>query len=77
MRTFNHETHATNHYLIICYSSEGFPETEETFSIISSVYIMTFTLGNSIGPFVAGALVDTVKFQKATLFVVVLSALVV
>jgi len=57
--------------------ASGFPDSLETRSWISSVYILTFTLGNAVGPSVAGVLVENTDFQNATFFILGLLLVVV
>lgn len=78
-----------NFYLIVCvllkinisiyvfFSQYGFSNNLETYGLISGLWTSTFALGAFIGPSIAGVLYDIVGFGAATLFVIVLSAIVV
>lgn len=54
----------------------GFANNLETYGLISGLWTSTFALGAFIGPSIAGILYDIVGFGAATLFVIVLSAVV-
>ncbi|VVC34299.1 Major facilitator superfamily,Major facilitator superfamily domain [Cinara cedri] len=54
----------------------GFPNNLETYGLISGLWTSTFALGAFIGPSIAGMLYDIVGFGWATVFVIVLSAVV-
>ncbi|XP_015365158.1 PREDICTED: MFS-type transporter SLC18B1-like [Diuraphis noxia] len=54
----------------------GFANNLETYGLISGLWTSTFALGAFIGPSIAGVLYDIVGFGTATLFVIVLSAVV-
>ncbi|XP_050541622.1 MFS-type transporter SLC18B1-like [Daktulosphaira vitifoliae] len=54
----------------------GFSNSLETYGLISGLWTSTFALGAFIGPSVAGVLYDIVGFGTATVFVIVLSAMV-
>lgn len=58
-------------------SQHGFANNLETYGLISGLWTSTFALGAFIGPSIAGILYDIVGFGAATLFVIVLSAVVV
>lgn len=64
-------------YLFYFYSQHGFSNNLETYGLISGLWTSTFALGAFIGPSIAGVLYDIVGFGYATLFVIVLSAIVV
>ena len=64
-------------YLFYFYSQHGFANNLETYGLISGLWTSTFALGAFIGPSIAGVLYDIVGFGYATLFVIVLSAIVV
>lgn len=64
-------------YFILYFSQHGFANNLETYGLISGLWTSTFALGAFIGPSIAGILYDVVGFRAATVFVVVLSAIVV
>jgi len=55
----------------------GFPDTVDTYGLISGLWTSVFALGAFIGPTVAGILFDAVGFPWAALFVVVNQIIVV
>lgn len=55
----------------------GFPDTVDTYGLISGLWTSVFALGAFIGPTVAGILFDAVGFPWAALFVVVNQIVVV
>ena len=48
----------------------GFPDTIDTYGLISGLWTSTFALGAFVGPTVAGILFDNIGFPWATLFVI-------
>lgn len=58
-------------------SQHGFANNLETYGLISGLWTSTFAFGAFIGPSIAGMLYDIVGFGMATVFVIVLSAVVV
>lgn len=56
--------------------SYGFPDNLETYGLISGLWTSTFALGAFIGPSVAGILLDNIGFRNASMFIVLLHALV-
>lgn len=64
-------------HLFYLFSQHGFSNNLETYGLISGLWTSTFALGAFIGPSIAGILYDIVGFGYATLFVIVLSAIVV
>jgi hypothetical protein len=65
------------HFCTFFGRAAGFGDTEATHISLSYLYTLTFTLGNSVGPSVSGALVDVADFEWASLFILSLSFLVV
>lgn len=61
----------------LCFSAEGFPDDITTYGLISGLWASSFSLGDFIGPSVAGALNDWVGFRYGSLFIVVVHVLVV
>jgi len=55
----------------------GFPDTVDTYGLISGLWTSVFALGAFIGPTVAGILFDAVGFPWAALFIVVNQIVVV
>lgn len=49
----------------------GFPDTIDTYGLISGLWTSVFALGAFIGPTVSGILFDAVGFPKATYFIIV------
>lgn len=59
-----------------CAIAHGFPNNLETYGLISGLWTSTFALGAFIGPSIAGVLYDSLGFRAATMFIVVLGAIV-
>jgi len=57
--------------------ANGFPDTIDTYGLISGLWTSTFALGAFIGPTLAGILFDSIGFPLATLFVIGLHAIVI
>lgn len=55
----------------------GFPDTIDTYGLISGLWTSTFALGAFVGPTLAGILFDNVGFPWATLFVICIHLLVI
>ncbi|CAH1399278.1 unnamed protein product [Nezara viridula] len=55
--------------------AHGFPNNLETYGLISGLWTSTFALGAFIGPSASGILYDTWGFNKASMFIVVLGAI--
>ncbi|XP_065203815.1 MFS-type transporter SLC18B1-like [Planococcus citri] len=53
----------------------GFPENISTYGLMSGIWTSAYALGAFIGPSVAGFLYDFVGFRYATIFVIVIHAL--
>ncbi|CAG0923968.1 unnamed protein product [Notodromas monacha] len=53
----------------------GYPDTIDTFSTISGIWQSSFSLGETIGPFLGGAFLDLYGFSKATTTVALIIAL--
>jgi hypothetical protein len=51
--------------------SSGFPDTIDTYGLISGLWTSVFALGAFVGPTVAGILFDAVGFPYGTLFIIV------
>jgi len=49
----------------------GFPDTIDTYGLISGLWTSVFALGAFVGPTVAGILFDAVGFPYGTLFIIV------
>ncbi|XP_072764178.1 MFS-type transporter SLC18B1 [Anoplolepis gracilipes] len=56
--------------------SYGFPNSLETYGLISGLWTSTFALGAFIGPSVAGILLDSIGFRNGSMFIVLLHMLV-
>ncbi|ODM98943.1 MFS-type transporter SLC18B1 [Orchesella cincta] len=56
---------------------KGFPDTIATYGLVSSIFTLTFSLGNAFGPALSGSLYDAVGFKDATLAIIGLSSLVI
>ncbi|XP_029169768.1 MFS-type transporter SLC18B1-like [Nylanderia fulva] len=56
--------------------SYGFPNSLETYGLISGLWTSTFALGAFIGPSIAGILMDNIGFRNASMFIVLLHMLV-
>ncbi|XP_012219414.1 MFS-type transporter SLC18B1-like [Linepithema humile] len=54
----------------------GFPNSLETYGLISGLWTSTFALGAFIGPSLAGILLDNIGFRNASMFIVLLHTLV-
>jgi len=52
----------------------GFPDSLDTYGLISGLWTSTFALGACVGPTVAGVLLDFCGFRFASLFVIALHA---
>jgi len=50
--------------------ASGFPDTIDTYGLVSGLWTSTFALGAFIGPTVAGILFDNIGFPWGTLFVI-------
>uniref|UniRef100_U5EU51 Putative chromaffin granule amine transporter n=1 Tax=Corethrella appendiculata TaxID=1370023 RepID=U5EU51_9DIPT len=50
----------------------GFPDTVETYGLVSALWTSSFSCGAFVGPSVAGYLYDLVGFRASTLFVIIL-----
>ena len=48
----------------------GFPDTIDTYGLVSGLLTSTFALGAFIGPTVAGILVDNIGFPWGTMFII-------
>ena len=48
----------------------GFPDTIDTYGLVSGLWTSTFALGAFIGPTLAGILFDSVGFPWATMLVI-------
>ena len=48
----------------------GFPDTIDTYGLISGLWTSVFALGAFVGPTVAGILFDAVGFPYATMFII-------
>ncbi|CAL8078813.1 unnamed protein product [Orchesella dallaii] len=57
--------------------ANGFPDTIGTYGLVSSIFTLTFSLGNAFGPALSGSLYDAVGFKDATLAIIGLSSLVI
>ena len=55
----------------------GFPDTVDTYGLISGLWTSVFALGAFIGPTIAGILFDAVGFPWAALFVVINQVIVI
>lgn len=55
----------------------GFPNSIETYGVVSGLWTSTFALGAFIGPSVAGILLDNVGFRNGSMFIVLLHLVVV
>ena len=49
----------------------GFPDTVDTYGLISGLWTSVFALGAFVGPTVAGILIDCVGFPWGTMFIIV------
>jgi hypothetical protein len=49
----------------------GFPDTIDTYGLISGLWTSVFALGAFVGPTVAGILFDAVGFPWGTLFIII------
>ena len=56
--------------------ASGFPDTIDTYGLISGLWTSTFALGAFIGPTLAGILFDSVGFPWGTLFIIAIHILV-
>lgn len=57
--------------------SYGFPNSIETYGLVSGLWTSTFALGAFIGPSVAGILLDNIGFRNGSMFIILLHMLVV
>ena len=57
--------------------ASGFPDTIDTYGLISGLWTSTFALGAFIGPTIAGILFDSVGFPWGTLFILGIHILVI
>eukprot|EP00095_Tigriopus_kingsejongensis_P003951 maker-scaffold79_size400133-snap-gene-1.9 protein:Tk03951 transcript:maker-scaffold79_size400133-snap-gene-1.9-mRNA-1 annotation:"uncharacterized mfs-type transporter" len=55
----------------------GFPDTIDTYGLISGLWTSVFALGAFVGPTVAGILFDAIQFPMATLFIIVAQIFVI
>jgi MFS family permease len=55
----------------------GFPDTIDTYGLVSGLWTSIFALGAFIGPSMAGILFDNIGFEWATLFIIIIHILVV
>ncbi|CAH3980264.1 MFS-type transporter SLC18B1-like [Pieris brassicae] len=56
--------------------SNGFPNSIETYGLVSGLWTSTFALGAFIGPTVSGVLFDSIGFRSSTAFIVILHIIV-
>ncbi|XP_032681295.1 MFS-type transporter SLC18B1-like isoform X1 [Odontomachus brunneus] len=56
--------------------SYGFPNSIETYGLVSGLWTSTFALGAFIGPSVAGILLDNIGFRNGSMFIILLHMLV-
>lgn len=64
-------------FTIFFWRSNGFPDTTLTYGLVSSLFTLTFSLGNAFGPAVSGVLYEAIGFKDASLSVIGLTLLVV
>lgn len=58
------------------FSDHGFPDSIQTYGLVSGLWTSTFALGAFIGPFISGLLYDYVGFRKGVIFIIVTQLLV-
>lgn len=63
--------------IIFYFRAGGFPDEISTYGLMSGLWSASFSLGDFIGPSVAGALNDLVGFRNGTLFIVAVHSLIV
>merc|ERR1719445_2544278 len=56
--------------------ASGFPDTIDTYGLVSGLWTSTFALGAFIGPTLAGILFDSVGFPYGTLLIIAIHILV-
>lgn len=52
--------------------ASGFPDTIDTYGLVSGLWTSTFALGAFIGPTLAGILFDSVGFPYGTLLIIII-----
>lgn len=57
-------------------SENGFPDSIQTYGLVSGLWTSTFALGAFIGPFISGILYDYVGFRKGVIFIIATQLLV-